>query len=123
MKSANLGELEKQIMDIIWSHKECSARLVVDVLNKRRKVAYTTITTILRRLEQKGLIAKRSEGIAYVYKPRLTKEVYSKQVAKLFLEKFILAFGDTAIASFAESIEVLPKKKRDHFLRLLREHE
>ena len=123
MKSANLGELEKQIMDIVWSHKECSARQVVDELNKRRKVAYTTITTILQRLEHKGLITKRSEGIAYVYRPRLSKEVYSKRVARSFLKKFISSFGDTAIVSFADSIEMLPKEKRDYFLRLLKEYE
>lgn len=122
MKSASLGELEKQIMDIIWKYKNCSARDVLIILEKDKKLAYTTVATILQRLYEKGLL-KRTEGrTTYVYSPKITKESYSKNIVQTFLKKFINSFGDTAIASFAESIDKLPEKKRKYFLEILEEH-
>lgn len=123
MKSASLGKLEKQVMDIIWEHKQCSARDVLNKLETDRKLAYTTVATILQRLCEKGLIRKTEDKSGYIYFPKLTKEKYSKNIAQSFLKKFINSFGDTAIASFAESIDKLPTKKREYFLKLLEEHD
>lgn len=120
MKSKSLGELEKQVMDIIWEQKSCSAREVLNKLELKKKLAYTTVATILQRLHNKGLV-KRIEGKGgYLYSPRLTKESYSKNIVQSFLKKFIDSFGDTAIASFAESVDKLPEKRREYFLQLLK---
>lgn len=123
MKSKNLGELEKQIMDIIWECKSCSARDVLVVLDKDRKLAYTTIATILQRLYDKGLLKRTENKSGYVYSPKLSKESYSRNIAQTFLKKFINSFGDIAIASFAESIDKLPEEKRKYFLKMLEEHD
>lgn len=118
-----LGELETQVMEIIWECKNCSAREVLTSLQKDRKIAYTTVATILQRLYEKGLL-KRTEGRpVYVYSPKITKESYSKNIAKTFIKTFINSFGDTAIASFADSIDKLPDKKRNYFLKLFEEHD
>lgn len=123
MKQKELSELEKYIMDIVWEKKECSVRDALENMKKKRSIAYTTIATIFQRLENKGFVYKRESGLAYVYKPKFSKEKYSKTVAQSFLHTFINSFGDTAIASFAESVEELPKEKRDYFLKLLESHE
>lgn len=123
MKATSLGELEKQIMDIVWESKSCSARDVLIILEKDRKLAYTTIATILQRLYDKGLIKRTENKLGYIYSPKVSKEKYTKNVAQSFLNKFINSFGDTAIASFAESIDKLPEKKRKFFLKTLEEHD
>lgn len=122
MKAAQLGELEKQIMDIVWEQKQCSAR---DVLTRieGKKLAYTTVATILQRLHEKGLVKRNDDKSGYIYSPKLTKELYSRNIAQLFLKKFIHSFGDTAIASFAESIDKLPEQKREYFMKILDEHD
>jgi len=122
MKAASLGELEKQIMDIVWKCNECSGRDVLNSLGKKRTLAYTTVATILQRLYEKGLLIRKEKRIGYVYSPKLSKEGYGKSIAKSFLNKFIDSFGDTAIASFAEGIDGLPKKKRKQFLKLIEKH-
>jgi len=123
MKTKPLGELEKQIMDIVWKCNECSGRDVLTKLKKNRKLAYTTVATILQRLYEKGLLIRKEKRIGYVYSPKLSKERYGKNIARVFLSKFIDSFGDTAIASFAEGIDGLPKKKRNQFLKLIEKHD
>lgn len=123
MKNISLGELEKQIMDILWECKSCSARDVLIILEKDRKLAYTTIATVLQRLLDKGLLKRTEDKSGHIYSPKLTRESYSKNIAQSFLKKFINSFGDTAIASFAESIDKLPDQKRKYFLELLKEYD
>ena len=123
MKSTSLGELEKQIMEVIWDCGECSVRDVLSKINRKRKRAYTTVATILQRLYLKGLLQRKETGKTYYYTPKISKKSYSKNFAKTFISKFIGSFGDLAIASFAESIETLPRKKRDYFLKLLENHD
>lgn len=123
MKAVSLGELEQQIMDILWEHKQSSARDILSRLEKNRKLAYTTVATILQRLYDKGLVKRTGDKLGNIYAPKLSKESYSRNIAQSFLKKFIDSFGDTAIASFAESIDKLPEKKRRYFLKILEEHD
>lgn len=119
----SLGELEQQVMDIIWEQKNCSARDVLTKLKHKKKLAYTTIATILQRLYDKGLLSRTYDKLGHIYSPKISKEKYSKNVAKSFLKNFINSFGDTAIASFADSIDKLPDEKKDYFLKLLDEYD
>ena len=123
MKVKPLSELELSVMEIIWSCGTCSVRDVVDRLDKSKPLAYTTIATVITRLTEKGAIKKQGEGFSITYSPKLTKESMSKTIAQGFLSKFVRSFGDAAVASFAESIETLPRKKRDYLVKLLNEYE
>jgi len=123
MKTAALGDLEKQAMDIVWKQKRCSARDVLTKLAKDKKLAYTTVATILQRLFDKGLLSRKENTAGHIYSPKISREKYTKNFSSSFLKRFINSFGDTAIASFADSIEKLPSKKRQYFLKLLEEHD
>lgn len=119
MQTANLGQLEKQVMDIIWEQSPCSARDVLTKLRTEKQLAYTTVATILQRLYDKKLLNRKEDKAGYIYSPKLSKEQYSKKIAKSFLNKFIDSFGDTAIVSFAETVDTLPEKRKKYFLDLL----
>lgn len=123
MKSTSLGKLEQQIMDIAWEQKNCSARDVLTELEKEKKLAYTTVATILQRLYDKGLLSRKESTVGHIYSPKVSRENYTKNVAKSFIKNLISSFGDTAIASFADSIDKLPDKKRKYFLEILKEHD
>lgn len=121
MKS--ISELEQVVMDIVWELKGCSVRDVVEKLQSTRKLAYTTVATILQRLYDKGMVERKESKQGYTYYPKLSKQSYSKKLAKSFLGNFFKSYGDTAIASFAETIDELPEKKRKYFLELFNDHE
>lgn len=123
MKEATLGALEKQVMHIIWQENSCSIRDVLTKLPTDKKLAYTTVATVLQRLYDKGLLKKKGGKLGFIYSPKVTKASYSKKIARSFLTNFIDSFGDTAIASFAESIDTLPEEKREYLRKLLNEHD
>lgn len=109
-------------MNIVWECGDCSVRDVLGNLKRKKQLAYTTVATVLQRLYEKGLVARTDKDFIIRYSPKLSKEDYSKKMAKSFIAKFFSSFGDAAIASFAESIETLPKEKKDYFLKLLEKH-
>ena len=119
----SLGELEQQVMDIVWKSKNCTARDVLTKIERDKKLAYTTVATILQRLHDKELLSRKESSTGHIYSPKVSKEKYTKNVAQSFLKNFINSFGDTAIASFADSIDKLPEKKRKYFLEILDEYD
>ena len=121
--TATLGELEKQIMDILWEQQSSSVRCVLQELKKERKIAYTTVATILQRLYDKGMVHKKEDKLGFTYAPKISREDYIKSLSQSFLSNLVSSFGDMAIASFAHSIEDLPKKKKKYFLEMLTEYE
>ena len=123
MQMKSISELEQVVMDIVWELKECSVRDVVKKLQPNRKLAYTTVATILQRLYDKGIVERKESKQGYTYYPKLSKQSYGKKMAKLFLGNFFKSYGDTAIASFAETIDELPEEKRKYFLELFKDHE
>lgn len=114
-----MSKLEQDVMGIIWKCKSCSVRDVMVKFISKKKLAYTTVATILQRLFEKGIVLRKSQGISFTYSPKITKETYSKKFAQAFIKNFFSSFSDTAIVSFAESIETLPKEKKSYLLKLL----
>lgn len=106
-------------MSIVWTLGKCSVRDVLNKLNTEKKLAYTTVATLLQRLYGKGLVNRNDDNLTLLYSPKISKETYGKKMAKLLTNSFFKSYGDTAIASFAESIDKLPKQKREYFLKLL----
>src|SRR5215831_17422286 len=71
MKSSKsiLTDQELEIMKIIWTRGTATVRDVYEELLTRRKIAYTTVMTMMGILEQKGHLKKSADERAYVYTP------------------------------------------------------
>ena len=87
-----LGDLEHDIMAVLWDGGEATVRQVHDQLGKRREIAYTTVMTVMSRLSTKGLLGKSRSGNAFVYTPAYTREQFTqfslKQVFSGLLRDF-----------------------------------
>ncbi len=68
-KSLVLTEQELEIMKVVWELGPATVRDVYETLLKRRKVAYTTVMTMMNILETKGYLKKNQADRAYVYRP------------------------------------------------------
>jgi predicted transcriptional regulator len=77
-----LTEAELELMAILWKRGEGTVNDVIEQLAKGRAQAYTTISTILRILEQKGFLTTRKEGRGHVYIPRVKKEDYESRTVR-----------------------------------------
>jgi len=123
MKSIAHGELETQILKQIWIQQECSAREVLNEISKEREIALTTVSTILERLFEKGVIIRKKVGGRVKYLPKISEKIYTTKIVKQFMNKLINSFGEVAITSFASGIEELPVEKRKELIQLLNKYE
>jgi predicted transcriptional regulator len=82
-----LGELERSVMDQLWSSPEAqSVRDVHLALTRNRDLAYTTVMTVLDRLAKKGLVRRERDGRAYLYVPKQTREQLVAEVMHTALD-------------------------------------
>ena len=117
-----LGELETQIMEIIWQSQEpVLVSDVIKVLSKKRDIAYTTVMTIMGRLTDKGLLKRTSFGKAYIYNPAYSKDTFLTNVSKQIIKNLISSFGDTAVANFAQELENIPAQKKQKLVKILKD--
>jgi predicted transcriptional regulator len=72
--SATLTEQELEIMKIVWRLEEATVRDVYEELLQRRKIAYTTVMTMMKILETKKFLKKTQEDRAYIYRPSKPKQ-------------------------------------------------
>jgi predicted transcriptional regulator len=70
------GELQTQIMPVLWRLGEGTVEQVRAGLPKRYRSAYNTVQTVLNRLAERGLLDRDRDGLAYVYRPRITEAEY-----------------------------------------------
>jgi len=117
-----LGELETEVMHVVWSSTQpVSVRDVVEIIGKKRKVAYTTIMTVMSRLVVKGILKTESIGKAFVYSAVYSKDTFLAKATRQIVKNLVANFGDIAIAHFANEIEKIPTQKRKRLLEILKE--
>jgi len=68
-RSDTLTGQELEIMKVVWQRGDATVRDVYEDLLRRRKVAYTTVMTMMKILEQKGYLKKTQVERAYLYRP------------------------------------------------------
>jgi predicted transcriptional regulator len=116
-----LHELEAEIMEQVWrSGGETTVKLVMEALNRKAKPprAYTTYMTVMRRLNDKGLLDRTRRGRQDTYTPRLTREQYQELRAGAEVRGLVDEFGDVALAHFAKSLSSLDPARRRQLQRL-----
>ena len=82
-----LTKLELELMNILWRLREASVREVQQAIVDRKRPAYTTVQTVLLRLEEKGAIRKtRKIGNAFMFEPAITRKSAYRRLFDDFLE-------------------------------------
>lgn len=85
---SRLPDSELDIMLVLWNHEPPMSRLEIErVVNEKKKLAPTTILSLLTRLEKKGFVSARKEGKMNLYTPLVTQEEYQQQESRSVLEK------------------------------------
>jgi predicted transcriptional regulator len=73
-KTTGLTDAELRLMEVIWDRGSASVGDVVDALPKRTPLAYSTVLTTLRILEEKGYLRHVKEGRAFIYHPAVGRD-------------------------------------------------
>jgi BlaI family penicillinase repressor len=96
----NLGELELEVMKILWDRGRSSVLQVSQHLSKQKGYARTTILTILQRLHKKGFLKRKKEDGVYRYEPTQKRQ----QVMGRLLSQFIDRVFDGSSTSLVQQL-------------------
>lgn len=101
-----LGPLEHRVMTQLWSEGAATVAQIVNVLNAAsdRKLAYTTVMTILVRLHEKGYVRREATGRSYRYEAAMDETELTALVGRRDLSRLIERYGAASLAQFAEDL-------------------
>ena len=94
MSKYTLGDLQHAIMSVLWESGEATASEVHDALREERGLAPTTIATMLRKMEAKGVVDHRTEGRQFVYRPTVSEDAVKRSMVGEIVDR--LFQGDPA---------------------------
>ena len=75
----SLTPVERELMEILWQLGKGTVREVMVQLPAKRNLAYTSVSTILRILEQKKIVTTKKSGRQHIYIPKISKQVFASQ--------------------------------------------
>ncbi len=105
---------ELAILKVLWSQGEATVREVYEALRDDLGIVQNTVQAFLRVMTEKGLVAHRTVGRTFVYRPLVQREETSKRLLNRVLER---AF-DGALDALVESATALKRPTRDELDRL-----
>lgn len=86
-KMKELTRAEEEIMQVLWKMKSGFVKDIIEELPEP-KPAYSTVSTIVRILEQKGFVGHKAHGQSHMYHPLVTKANYTKAFMKGFVKRY-----------------------------------
>jgi predicted transcriptional regulator len=108
-----LTEVELELMTILWRLGDGgTVNDVLEALPAERPLAYTSVSTILRILERKGIVKARKQGRGHVYVPRMTKAAYEARSLRHLLSRVFDGAPTALVRCLVESEQLSPEELR-----------
>ena len=105
-----LGRLELQIMNVVWEKGKATVHDVKDVLGEGRKPAYSTILTMMRKLEAKGYLEHDVDDRTYVYRPIVSQEAARRGILGDIVERLFEGSPSLLLNSLVEQNRMSEKE-------------
>lgn len=111
-----VGELESDVLEALGKKGQATAGDITDVLQKRRDIAYTTVSTTLDRLFKKRLVNRKAlpgpSGTKYLFSLGKDERLRRKMVESS-IDRLTAAFGETAYSAIYKKLDVLSPSELD----------
>lgn len=107
-KPHQLTDLQLDLMRVLWQRGEATASDVHDALRSDRDLAPTTVATLLRRLERRGVLTHRTEGRQYIYRPLVTERQVRRSMVGALTERLFDGDATELISYLVSSGEISP---------------
>jgi len=112
-KNYRLGDLQLQIMRVLWECGEGPVAHVHESLGGNSKFAYTTVATMLRKMEARGLVTHREEGRSFLYRAKVAEEAVSRSMADHLVDRLFQGSLTHAVNHLLSTREVSPEELRE----------
>jgi BlaI family transcriptional regulator, penicillinase repressor len=86
-KTHRLGDLQLKIMQVLWGCSEATVSDVHRALSKEADFAYTTVATMLRKMEDRGLVKHRLEGRSFIYQAGVAADEVTRSMADHLVDR------------------------------------
>lgn len=116
-----LGELEMEIMQVIWARQCVTVREVLEVLTERRPLAYTTVMTVMTRLMDKGILRQHRQDRTYEYEAIYTSEELTTKAVGQTIRSLLESFGPLAITEFIHQVGQVDPDELQRLAKLAQE--
>jgi len=111
-KSITLTEAELRLMKLLWLRGESAVSDLVAAIPASESLAYNSILTTIRILEQKGYVEHRQEGRAFVYRASVQQQEASKSEVRHILSRFFGNSREQLLLSMLGDDEITPEELR-----------
>jgi BlaI family transcriptional regulator, penicillinase repressor len=111
---------ELAIMKVIWRLEKATVREVYEALRKKREIAYTTVMTMMKILEEKGYLKKSRAERAYLYKPAQPRHQVIGAMVRDFLDRVFDGAAAPLLVQLAKDGR-LSKDEKDMIRRITEE--
>jgi BlaI family penicillinase repressor len=105
-----LGDLQHAIMSVLWARGEAGTAEVHEALRAERGLAPTTIATMLRKMEDKGVVSHRAEGRQFVYRPTVSEEQVRRSMVGELVERLFGGDARELVAHLVSEREIEPRE-------------
>jgi predicted transcriptional regulator len=109
-KSPTLTEAELRLMKILWARGESTVNEIAGALPKKNALAYNSVLTTIRILEQKGYVQHRKEGRAFYYVPVVAEAEAGSSEVRLVLSRFFGNSREKLMLSLLGDGDVTPEE-------------
>ena len=108
-------------MKVVWERGTATVRDVYETLLARRRIAYTTVMTIMKIMEAKKYLKRRLEGRAYVYEPTQPRKQMIREMVSEFINRVFNGSAEPLLAHLVEERR-LSERELKQIARMIREN-
>ena len=113
-----MGELERQVMQLVWAHAPITSELVRERLDRRLKES--TVRTVLRRLEEKGFVTHDTDGRTFVFRPVRDRQNVAAKAVRRIADWFCNGSIEDVLVGMVDA-KMLDKKQLDQLSKKIEE--
>ena len=120
-KTNQPSDLELQVLSVLWDKGSATVREVHDKLPDGKIRAYTTVLTVMQKLEKKGLVTKETEGTAHVYSPTQSQEATVRPLLRDLVQNIFRGKVSTVVQHLLEDEQISDAELKE-IRTLIRRH-
>lgn len=110
MKKIRFGQMQLDIMQLLWKKDGATAREITEALSREKPVAHSTVQTLLRKLEAKGAVGHKAEGRTFTFHALVNEERATQGVIRDFLTRLFQGSAADLAAHLVEHEKLSPEE-------------
>ena len=109
-KPVRIGAVQLQIMRVLWARGRVTAREITDELSRYKRIAHSTVQTLLRKLEAKGAVGHEVKGRTFVFHPLVTEAEVCRSATRELLSRIFDGSAVGLVAHLVRQEDISPEE-------------